>query len=202
MSLIFLAQIANNMISILSGKVLANSGSQITILTPGGVGYEVMVNLKSAQEIVVGSEVRISTYMAVRENAMELYGFANANEKDLFTKFLLVGGIGPKTALHLLSLGTVNEISAAIARGDVDYLKNVSGIGKKTAERIVVELQSRIKDIGGEIGDDLGGAMGDAVEGLVALGYSSFEARDAVKKIDAKGKTSEQLLKEALQRIK
>lgn len=190
------------MISILSGKIIENNGSRITILTPGGVGYEVTVNAKSAREWSVGAEAKVLTYMAVRENAMELYGFANEGEKDLFTKFLIVGGIGPKTALHLLSLGSVPEISSAIARGDVDYLTNVSGIGKKTAERIVVELKNKIAAGAGENGYEAGDTLGDVVAGLEALGYSSLEARDVVKKLDAKGKTSEQLLKEALQRIK
>ncbi len=189
------------MISLIQGKVVANNGGKLTVLTAGGVGYELMASATSAKNWVMGSEVQILTYLAVRESSLDLYGFANQSEKELFEKFLLVSGIGPKTALHLLSLGSVQEISSAIGRGDLAYLTNVSGIGKKTAERILVELKNKIG--AGATGlEEIEGALGDVVEGLAALGYSFIEAREAVKHLDVKGKTSEQLLKEALQRIK
>lgn len=190
------------MISVIKGKILENDGSQVTVLTSGGVGYELMVSARYTQAWTVGTEVQILTYLAVRENAMELYGFASPEEKDLFIKFLLVNGIGPKTAMHLLSLGSVHEISAAIARRDVNYLTNVSGIGKKTAERIVVELKNKVVSSGAVEEFAQGDILGDVVAGLIALGYGAAEARDAAKKLDARGKTSEQLLKEALQIIK
>ena len=189
------------MISIIQGKVLANFGGKLAVLTAGGVGYEIMVSATSAKNWAVGAEAQILTYLAVRESSLDLYGFVSDNEKELFEKFLLVSGIGPKTALHLLSLGSVQEISSAIGREDLAYLTNVSGIGKKTAERILVELKNKVG--AGATGlEDMEGALGDVVEGLAALGYSFVEAREAVKNLDAKGKTSEQLLKEALQRIK
>jgi Holliday junction DNA helicase RuvA len=160
-----------------------------------------MVSAASIKNWAVGSEVQILTYLAVREGALDLYGFINENEKNLFEKFLLVSGIGPKTAIHLLSLGSVTEISSAIGRGDLAYLTNVSGIGKKTAERILVELKNKIAT--GATGlEEFEGALGDVIEGLAALGYSMIEAREAVKNLEVKGKTSQQLLKEALQRIK
>lgn len=186
----------------LAGTIIEHQENTVTILTSGGVGYEVMVNSRpGAASWTVGSQVKILTYLAVRENAMELYGFANAQEKQLFEKFLLVSGIGPKTALHLLSLGTVQEISTAISRGDLAYLTNVSGIGKKTAERILVELKNKM-GAGDGVGAEFDGVLGDVVAGLGALGYSIAEARNAIKDLDILGKTSEQLLKEALQRIK
>ena len=198
------------MISIIQGKVLANFGGKLAVLTAGGVGYEIMVSATSAKNWAVGAEAQILTYLAVRESSLDLYGFVSDNEKELFEKFLLVSGIGPKTALHLLSLGSVQEISSAIGRGDLAYLTNVSGIGKKTAERILVELKNKIG--AGATGlEEMEGALGDVVEGLAALGYSFIEAREAVKNLSPYGrspegrdeaKTSEQLLKEALQRIK
>lgn len=189
------------MISVVAGKVLAKNTNKLTVLTAGGVGYEIMVNASSAKTWAVGVEASILTYLVVRENALELYGFANAEEKNLFEKFLLVSGVGPKTALHLLSLGSVAEISAAISREDLTYLTKVSGIGKKTAERILVELKNKMG--AGELGvGEFDGALGDVIEGLGALGYSILEARNAVKDLDVTGKTSQQILKEALQRIK
>lgn len=189
------------MISLIHGKVTANSGGKLTVLTAGGIGYEITISAGSAKNWPVGAEVKILTYLAVRENSLDLYGFAGAQEKELFEKFLLVSGIGPKTALHLLSLGSAQEISAAIGREDLAYLTNVSGIGRKTAERILIELKNKVG--AGQIeSEEFGGTSVDVIEGLVALGYSSVEAREAVKNLDVKGKTSEQLLKEALQRIK
>ena len=188
------------MISLIKGTILAKQGNKLTILTSGGVGYEIMASATSAKNWQVGEEVKIQTYLAVRENALDLYGFANAEEKNLFEKFLLVSGVGPKTALHLLSLGTVSEITSAIAREDLAYLTNVSGIGKKTAERILVELKNKMNE--SRDGAAVGGVLGDVIEGLTALGYSAAEAREAIKNLDTKNKTSEQILKEALQRVK
>lgn len=188
------------MISVIAGKILSKNGNKLTIQTPGGVGYEIMININSGKNWPVGAEASALTYLAVRESALELYGFASAEEKNLFEKFLLVSGVGPKTALHLLSLGTVPEITSAIAREDLAYLTNVSGIGKKTAERILVELKNKMNDSQG--GAEIGGVLGDVMAGLTALGYSLAEARDAVKDLAVAGKSSEQILKEALQRIK
>ncbi len=204
------------MISIIKGKIIASELGEVTVLTPGGVGYRVFVNEASVSIWRVGSEAEILTYLAVRENALDLYGFASAGERYLFLKFLDVSGIGPKTALHILALGSVGDISAAINRGDVDYLTKVSGIGKKTAERMVVELKGKMAFSGSPTSQ--GGAapssdgvwgvgalyaeVADVIDGLIALGYSASDAREAVKKLDAKGKTSEQLLKEALRGVK
>lgn len=190
------------MITLIKGKILGNNLGKLTVLTPGGVGYTVFVNpLNTAWK--AGQEAEILTYLSVRENAMDLYGFSTEAEKNLFEKFLLVSGIGPKTALHLLSLGSVEEISSAINRGDAAYLKRVSGIGGKTAERLVVELRGKLAgDAHGSAVTGASDELSDVVDGLVALGYSESEAREAVKKLDARGKTAEQLLREALQKIK
>jgi Holliday junction DNA helicase RuvA len=190
------------MISIIKGKILDNDLGRMTVLTPGGVGYTVFVNpLSSAWKI--GQEAEVLTYLSVRENAMDLYGFANEIERNLFSKFLLVSGIGQKTALHLLSLGSVEEIASAINRGDVAYLKRVSGIGGKTAERLVVELKGKLGNHSKSSGSvDVGDELADVVDGLIALGYSDNEAREAVKKLDTKNKNTQQLLKEALQKVK
>lgn len=189
------------MISLIAGKILSKTGNKLTVLTAGGVGYEIMVNIGSATSWSVGAEASILTYLVVREGALELFGFASAEEKGLFEKFLLVSGVGPKTALHLLSLGSVQEISSAIGREDLAYLTKVSGIGTKTAERILVELKNKV-GVGEVAIGEFDGALGDVIEGLMALGYSLVEARNTVKNLNITGKTSEQILKEALQRIK
>ncbi len=174
-------------------------------MTTGGVGYRVKVSPNASLNCIVGTEVTLDTYLVVREDVLELSGFANIAEKELFKQFITVTGVGPKTALHLLSLGTVEEITIAIGRGDIDYLTKVSGIGKKTAERIVVELKSKLKEHLEESGTTFtpgSDTLGDVIDALVTLGYSVLQARETAKKLDPAGKTSEQLLREALRVIK
>ncbi|HRY36661.1 MAG TPA: Holliday junction branch migration protein RuvA [Candidatus Magasanikbacteria bacterium] len=187
------------MISLIKGKIINNDGEKITVLTVGGVGYEIFVNTNGAEFFKIDTETEVLTYLSVRENAMDLFGFKNKEEKNLFEKFLLVSGIGPKTALRILSLGSVGEISSAIVRSDIAYLTKVSGMGKKTAERLVVELKNKL-GTNSNIGqiEGFSNEAGDVIEGLIALGYNSTQARDTVQKIKAEGKTSEQLMKEAL----
>lgn len=193
------------MISLLQGKVINMSNGDVTLLTPGGVGYRVMASPEAQKRCQVGTEVTLDCYLAVREDALDLFGFASVAEKELFKSFISVSGVGPKTALHLLELGSVEEITLAIGRGDLEYLTKVSGIGKKTAERIVVELKSKVKNQMSEIGTSMGAmtdAVSDVMDALVSLGYSVLEAREVVKKLDSNGKNSEQLLREALKTIK
>lgn len=174
-------------------------------MTSGGVGYKIMVSPSAAKLCTPNSELTLDTYLVVREDALDLFGFGSLAEKELFKQFLSVSGVGPKTALHLLELGSVEEITLAIGRGDVAYLTNVSGIGKKTAERIVVDLKSKVKNQLAMSSVQLTSstdAQTDVMDALVTLGYSVLQAREAVQKIDASGKTSEQLLREALRVIK
>jgi len=189
------------MISMINGKILSKNTDGIVLMTQGGVGYFLLMAKNKIAKLIVGENISMLTYLSVRENAMDLFGFEKNNERELFLKFLDVSGVGPKTALHLLSLGGVEEISSAIGRGDLDYLTKVSGIGKKTAERIIVELKNKISSVGEDISVQ-SDVLSDVISGLVALGYPANVARDIVKKLNDKGKTSEQLLKEALQKIK
>lgn len=186
------------MISYLSGKIISRDNNKITVLTSFGVGYEINLPPFLFLELKNNQEVGLNVYLAMRENSVELYGFKDLAGKDLFMKFLDVNGIGPKSALHLLSLGTVEEISSAIARGDVSYLTKVSGVGKKTAERIVVELKSKMVERGTVKGEQDSMQLGEVVDALTSLGYSKDEARQAVRGLGLENKKSEDLLKEAL----
>jgi Holliday junction DNA helicase RuvA len=194
------------MISVIEGNIIENTGGEMVIMTTGGVGYKLFASSRLVEKYSVGSSALIDVYLVVREDALDLFGFYNTSEKELFKNFLSVNGVGPKTALHLLALGTVEEITSAIARGDIDFLTKVSGIGKKTAERIVVDLKSKLIEMGTNYEpvpqEYSRGILGDVIDGLIALGYSVGEARTVVNKLDSNGKTSEQLLKEALQNIK
>jgi len=188
------------MIAFIQGKIISKKENSLTVLTAGWVGYEVGLQANKLGKLKVGDEIGLHTYLAVRENAMELYGFENEVDKKLFLNFLSVSGIGPKTAMHLLSLGTIDEISNAIGRGDVAYLTNVSGIGKKTAERIVVELKSKVGVRGSAIGVP-SGVLGDVVQALIGLGYSAEEAREVIKDLKTEGKDAGKLVKEALRKL-
>ncbi len=190
------------MISLIKGKIVENNGEYITVMTASGVGYEIAVNTNGASFFKVGMETEVLTYLAVRETAMDLFGFKNKEEKSLFEKFLLVSGVGPKTALRILSLGSVGEISSAIARSDVAYLTKVSGMGKKTAERLVVELKNKVgATTEFNSSEGFSNEVGDVIEGLMALGYSGSQARDTMQKLQGTSKTSEQLMKEALKML-
>ena len=182
---------------------MQNSGAEVVIMTAGGVGYRVLVSPNASKQCAVGTETTLNTHLVVREDALDLFGFASGAEKELFKNCISVSGIGPRTALHILELGSVEEITLAIGRGDIGYLTKVSGIGKKTAERLVVELKSKVaKGLGPQELGGVTGPVGDVVDALITLGYSASVARDVAKGLDAKNKTSEQLLREALRKIK
>lgn len=187
------------MISFLIGTVIEKSKDALTIMTMGGVGYEVRLTPLKLGEYTLNQKVSLYTYLKVAENAFDLYGFANQAERIFFTLLMTVSGIGPKSAMNILSLGSIDEIQSAIAREDVKYLTAVQGMGKKTAERLVVELKAKVKEQGTKNREQLDSSLlGDVVEGLVSIGYSVEEVRNVVQELDIAGKTSEEILKEAL----
>ena len=166
-------------------------------MTSGGVGYDINVTPVVFVDLELNQNIKIPVYMAVRENSMDLLVFKVWLKKNCF-EILDVNGVGPKSALHLISLGSVEEISSAIARGDINYLTKVSGIGKKTAERIVVELKSKMSKLGIDNLELDNGQLGEVMDALVSLGYSKDEAREVVKNLDSEGKNSEELIRQAL----
>ncbi len=193
------------MIALLEGKIISNQNGEVILMTSGGVGYKILLSPEAAKLSQVGATVTIETYLSVKEDALDLFGFASRAEKELFKNFISISGIGPKTAIHLLELGSVEEITLAIGRSDVEYLTKVSGIGRKIAERIVVELKTKVKQellTNKEQAASATDAQTDVIDALVTLGYTVLQARDVVKKLDPSGKTSEQLLREALKMIR
>lgn len=155
-----------------------------------GVGYEVLIPLSSFDKLPgVGHEVRLLTHLAVREDAHVLYGFMTAAERDLFRLLInTVSGIGPKIALNVLSGMNVTAFRGAVANSDVKSLSQISGVGKKTAERIVVELKDKVGQAGAWEAASAARALSadeqkvnDAVLALMALGFKQIEAHDAVR---------------------
>lgn len=165
------------------------------VLDVNGVGYLVAATPSVLRRVEDGRELTVETYLHVREDAMQLYGFSDGDERELFTLLLTVGGIGPKVALAVVSGSPAPELRRAIALGDHARFQAIPGIGKKTAERIVLELREKI----GQIGDgDVSPAVGTpshlvARDALVELGYSVTEAEQALAAIDPELPTEERI---------
>ena len=157
------------------------------MLDVGGVGYLLQATPTAVRNASAGAEVSVETYLHVREDALQLFGFADADERELFVQLLSVNGVGPKVALAIVSGSPAKELRRAIAREDASRFQAIPGIGKKTAERIVLELKEKLGDAAGEPAASLGGAdEGHAVarEALVELGYSLSEAESALANTD------------------
>jgi Holliday junction DNA helicase RuvA len=179
------------MISFLHGKLIDALPTQITVEV-NGVGYEALIPLSSYDKLPPpGQEVRLLTHLAIREDAHTLYGFMSAGERDLFRLLIhTVSGIGPKIALNILSGMNVTVFRGAVARGDVKALSQISGVGRKTAERIVVELKDKVGLAGMWEAASAERALSpedqkvnDAVLALIALGFKQADAHDSVRKV-------------------
>jgi Holliday junction DNA helicase RuvA len=192
------------MISLLKGMVAEKRKSSLVVLTSGGVGYDVAVSPLFLASCRVEQELTLYTYLKVGQDALDLYGFANESEQAFFTLLLTVSGVGPKTAMNILSAGSIEKIQSAIARSDVAYLTGVSGLGKKTAERLVVELKSKVLNLEkpGSVNQGVSDAVVEVIDALVGMGYDRSTAKDVVTSLESEDKTTEALLKEALRRIK
>jgi Holliday junction DNA helicase RuvA len=177
------------MITFLQGKLVETLPTQVTV-DVNGVGYEVLIPLSSFDKLPSpGHEIRLLTHLAVREDAHVLYGFMTTAERELFRLLInTVSGIGPKIALNILSGMNPTAFRGAVANGDVKALSQISGVGKKTAERIVVELKDRIGAAGAWEASSAQRALSpedqkinDAVLALMALGFKQIEAHDSVR---------------------
>lgn len=199
------------MITFLHGKLVEALPTQVTVAVHD-VGYEVLIPLSSFDKLPPpGNEVHLLTQLVVREDAHTLYGFATAAERDLFRLLVnSVSGIGPKTALNILSGMHPVAFRGAVAGGDIKALSQISGVGKKTAERIVVELRDKIGAAGAWEATSAARALSaadqktnDAVLALMALGFKQIEAHDAVRAGQAvlgAEATVEQLVRAALKK--
>lgn len=186
------------MIGYLEGKIIETKDKFVVINT-GGVGYKVFATTETLSNCPENESVSLKIYTAVRENSIDLYGFLTNEEKDFFELLLNVSGVGPKSALSILGLAPTETLRRAIASGDIGYLNKVSGIGKKTAEKIIVELRDKLhafKDESGKLG--LSSDEGDIIEALKSLGYTQNQAREAMKKVDSKTEGANARIKEAL----
>lgn len=177
-----------------------------------GVGYEVEAPMSTFYELpAVGESVTLYTHLAIKDDAHSLYGFITRLERSLFRSLIRVSGIGPKLALTLLSGMRVDDFIRCIEHQDSGTLTRMPGVGKKTAERLVIEMRDRVRELGGSSaslpegadnadGQDAGGSAGDAISALVALGYRPSEAGRLVSRIDTTGLPSEEIIRQALRK--
>lgn len=186
------------MISFLDGELAERSGERV-VVSVGGVGYEIQVPASTAADLPsVGRPVRLFTRMVVRDDAITLFGFASPSQRELFDLLVTVTGVGPRLALSFLSLLSPEAFRRAVAAGDLGSLTLVPGVGRKVAQRVVVDLKDRL---GGEVAI-LEGPLADVREALLALGLSPQEASDAMVGLDADGEPPvEDLLRLALRRV-
>lgn len=185
------------MIAQISGKIAAKTTRSLVIDT-GGVGYEVFCTKDLLVRMNDGKEVGLFTYLNVREDALELYGFASQADLSFFKLLLTVSGVGPKSALNILEVAKPDDIRRAVVAQDALGLHTVHGLGKKTAEKLVVELKDKLE------GTDLGASYSDeqaVLEAIVNLGYSTSEARQAVRAIAGQPGTLEEKVKAALKSL-
>lgn len=178
------------MIATLKGTIV-HKGDDHVIIDVNGVGYQAFMNAPSLAALRTGTETRIWTHEHAREDARDLFGFLSQTELRLFKKLLAISGVGPRTAMTILSLGTVAEIEKRIELADVAWLSHASGVGKKTAQKIILELKGKLVDAKA---DD------DVVSALVNLGYSREYALEAAREVSANG-SIEDRIRESLKRL-
>ncbi len=203
------------MISRLSGKIVDTSDKYI-VIDVNGVGYQVFVSVATLAEIQGSpsthstssgqvssghkemSDISLWTHLSVRENALELFGFLDKDELQFFQLLIDISGIGPRSALTIISVAPIDILKRAIGSGDISYLTKISGIGKKTAEKIVIELRDKLSALGHRSEDGEHKGELDALEALKSLGYSQNEARDVLKEIPSEIMGTSARIKEAL----
>lgn len=190
------------MIAHIKGKLLYQEHGSV-VIDVSGVGYRVFVTAEAAEIIRSkgeGSEVSLFTHLAVRENSLDIYGFRDKEERLFFEMLISISGIGPKSAISILSIADVSTLKDAVVTGDTTYLTKVSGIGRKSAQKIVLELNDKITVLDEEKSIALSEDV-DTVEALIALGYSMSEARSALKNIPKDVIGTNNRLKEVLKLI-
>lgn len=175
----------------------------VVLVEVGGIGYEVQAPMSTFYDLPpTGSEVALYTHQIVREDARELYGFATLAERELFRALIKVSGIGGRVALSVLSGMSVGDFRNCVEAGDAAALRRVPGVGKKTADRLIVELGDRVAKLGeggGATTGTPGDARSEATSALIALGYRSTEIAKMLRELDTTGRSTEDIIRLALQ---
>lgn len=168
------------MISYLKGTIKLKE-SDYAIVVTGDIGYKIFIVERDLFKLQIGEAAEFYTYHYIREDDMRLYGFMSRRDQEMFELLFSVTGIGPKSAMGILNTATTDSIAAAIAASDTSLLTKVSGVGKRTAERVILELAGKVEQFGVEVKSTEG--LSDAIEGLMSLGYSRGQAVEALKNV-------------------
>ncbi len=196
------------MIGFLKGRLVAKKPPSV-LVDVGGVGYELESPMSTFFDLPdVGETLTLFTHLAIREDAHNLYGFLTEAERVLFRTLIRVNGIGAKLALAILSSMTVEVFHRCVENQDVQSLTRLPGIGKKTAERLIIELRDRMPELGGVAGSDqvkvrsiVASPLDEALSALVSLGFKPQDAQAMIKPLDTEGLTSEDIIRLALKAV-
>ena len=195
------------MIGRLRGIIIEKQAPDL-VLDVGGIGYEVAAPMSTFCNLPgLEQEVMLYTHLVVREDAQLLYGFATIRERLLFRSLLKVNGVGAKLALTILSGSVVDDFARSVQEGDAASLTRLPGVGNKTAERLIIEMRDRLKEVSGAMGlkintseaSILAGAKDEAIEALVTLGYKSVEADKMIRLVGGENLSTAELIRQALQ---
>jgi Holliday junction DNA helicase RuvA len=197
------------MIGYISGIILQKQAPEL-LVDVNDIGYEIIASMNTFYQLAeVGKPVKLLTHLVVREDAHQLYGFLNEQERSMFRLLIKVNGVGPKMAITLLSSITPIDFVQCITNNDIGRLVRLPGIGKKTAERLIIEMRDRLK--GWRLGftteelqnsaSIISSAEEDAVSALISLGYKSQEAKNAVQHVAGKAESSEEIIRLALKAL-
>lgn len=193
------------MFSYLIGRI-TDSGEGWITLDNGGVGYEIFVSALAQKTLLESDgEVKVWTYFQVKEDGISLFGFFSKEEKEVFLKLISVSGVGPKGAMGMLSGISYNDLCSIIATGDAKTLSSIKGVGKKTAERIIVDLKDKVTFAGGmpqTVADSLSQEVVDAVEVLCSLGITRPEAVKLANNVFVAGDTAEDIISKSFAQIR
>ena len=199
------------MIALIEGTVYEKTVNEVLLMTGGGVAYRLLCSMNTIASVPSsGHECTLYTHLIIRDDSMELFGFVSREEKDLFLDLVGVSGVGPKSAIGILGSLPLPDLRLAILTGDVGMLSRAQGIGKKTAQRISLELKDKLsKDAlsmdsapgtyaASDIDSPAQDMLSEAILALKTLGYSPVEAADAIKNVKDQAETSDELIKQAL----
>lgn len=190
------------MIATLNG-VVSEKLADTVVIEVSGVGYGLSVTAEDFSKLVVGEPAKVYIYEHIREQGYDLFGFTLRDTKALFEQLLDVNGVGPKMALNMLSIGSATEVRQAIASGEVKFIQQANGVGKRVAERVVVDLKDKVGLVGvdiessGLLQSEAAATKDEAVAALMALGYTVADAAKALEQVDA-SLTTEERIKQAL----
>lgn len=188
------------MIGSIQGKIIELT-EKTAIIDVSGVGYLIYTTAYTRNSLKEGENIFLWTYLVVREDTLDLYGFSEKKEKEFFELLITVSGIGPKSAIGILSLVNVDSLHQAIVSGNTQYLTKISGIGKKGAEKIVLELKDKLTKDGFRVNTVMSAELDDVVNALQSLGYSTKEIREVLQKIPTDLTDTNQIIKEALKQL-